>query len=248
MTKYPVSLTIDYPGKSNRLTALFRIILAIPIFVIFALIMPPTTGTMDDDGFGSAKVLKNQTAVRKIEIDKNKIDIRIEKTETAAAGEPAEREKHPARTGFGLIGLAVLLMILFRKKYPRWWFDWLVGLQKFGMRIGAYVLLLTDEYPSTDQDQKIHLSYVYPNVQKDLSRWMPLVKWFLAIPHYVILAFLAAAVILCTVFTWLCVVFAAKYPKGLFNFVVGTLRWGARVGAYAFLLTTDKYPPFRLGE
>lgn len=142
--------------------------------------------------------------------------------------------------------LATLVMILFRLVYPRWWFDFILELNRFTTRIGAYVLLLTDRYPSTVDTQTVHLDIDYPNVQRDLNRWLPLVKWFLAIPHYIILAFLTVAAVVTTLIAWFAILFTGKYPRGLFDFVVGVARWHLRVSAYAFLLVTDKYPPFSL--
>jgi hypothetical protein len=146
----------------------------------------------------------------------------------------------------GTLFLPVLLMILFRQKYPRWWFDWNIALVKFSTRVGAYIGLLTDVYPSTDEEQMVHVEIPYPDVPKDLNRWLPLVKWFLAIPHYIVLACLAIAAIVCVVIAWFAILFTGRYPKGLFDFVVGVTRWGLRVSAYAVLLTTDRYPLFSL--
>jgi hypothetical protein len=142
--------------------------------------------------------------------------------------------------------LATLLMILFRQKYPRWWFDWNIALVKFGTRVGTYLGLLTDVYPSTDEEQAVHIEIPYPDVPKDLNRWLPLVKWFLAIPHYIVLAFLVIAAFVCVVIAWFAILFTGRYPRGLFDFVVGVSRWSLRVAAYAFLLTTDQYPLFSL--
>ena len=146
----------------------------------------------------------------------------------------------------GILFLAPLLMILFRQKYPRWWFDWNLALTKFGIRVATYVGLLTDVYPSTDEEQSVHLEIPYPDVPKDLNRWLPLVKWFLAIPHYVVLVFLLIAALVCVVIAWFAILFTGRYPRGLFDFVVGVSRWLLRVDAYAFLLTTDRYPLFSL--
>ena len=141
---------------------------------------------------------------------------------------------------------ATALMILFRQRYPRWWFDFALELNRFSARVGAYLFLLTDRYPSTDDKQSVHLNIDYPNVEKDLNRWMPLFKWLLAIPHYFVLVILVMAALIATVIAWFAILLTGKYPRSLFDFMVGVFRWGNRVNAYAFLLTTDKYPPFSL--
>lgn len=146
----------------------------------------------------------------------------------------------------GILFLAPLLMILFRQKYPRWWFDWNVALIKFSIRVSAYLGLLTDVYPSTDEEQAVHIEITYPDVAKNLNRWLPLVKWFLAIPHYFVLFFLGIAAFVCVVIAWFAILFTGRYPRGLFDFVVGVYRWSLRVTTYAFLLTTDRYPLFSL--
>ncbi len=146
---------------------------------------------------------------------------------------------------FGLFG-ATLLMILFRQRYPRWWFDFGLELNRFSSRVGAYLFLMTDRYPSTEDKQSVHLNIDYPNVEKDLNRWLPLVKWFLAIPHYIVLFVLAIGAVVATIIAWFAILLTGSYPKSLFEFVVGVGRWSVRVNAYAFMLTTDKYPPFSL--
>jgi hypothetical protein len=146
----------------------------------------------------------------------------------------------------GILFLGPLLMILFRQKYPRWWFDWNLELSRFGSRVGAYLALMDDRYPSTDDPQAVHLDFSYPDVPRDLNRWLPLVKWLLAIPHYIILFFLFVALFFTVGFSWFAVLFTGRYPLGLFRFAEGVLRWTNRVGAYAFLLVADRYPPFRL--
>jgi Domain of unknown function (DUF4389) len=146
----------------------------------------------------------------------------------------------------GLLFLGPLLMILFRQKYPRWWFDWNLELQRFTNRVLVYVLLMDDRYPSTDQEQALRLDYAYPDVPRELNRFLPLVKWLLAIPHYIVLAFLWIAVFFVVIVAWFAILFTGRYPRGIFDFVEGVVRWGQRVVAYAFTLVTDRYPPFSL--
>ena len=190
-TSYPVIFDVEYPdGPQNRLKAVFRIILAIPILILVS---------------------------------------------TITGG---------AQSGSLLLGPA--LMIIFRQKYPRWWFDFNVELARFNARIGVYLALLREEYPATDDHQAITLDFEYPDVERDLNRWLPIVKWILAIPHYVLLILLGIVAILAIVAAWFAILFTGNYPRGLFEFVVGVGRWSYRVQAYAFLLTTDKYPPFSL--
>ncbi len=203
---YPMSLSVDYPERLNRLTTFFRIFTAIPIGIIIWLL---TGGSGQGGGDGGWSY---QYGVA------------------------------------GLVVLPLVLMLLFRKKYPRWWFDWNLALVKFGTRVEAYLALLTDEYPSTDEDQAVHIEIPYPDASKDLKSGMPLVKWFLAIPHYIVLFFLGIAAIVSIVIAWFVILFTGRYPKGLFDFVVGVFRWCLRVAAYAFLLTTDRYPPFALSD
>lgn len=142
--------------------------------------------------------------------------------------------------------LATLLMIVFRKRYPRWWFDFALELARFGARVGAYLVLLTDEYPSTVEEQRVHLQIDYPDVERDLNRWLPLVKWLLAIPHFFVLIVLSVAAFVAVVIAWFAILITGRYPRGLFDFVVGVGRWWLRVQAYALLLVTDRYPPFSL--
>jgi hypothetical protein len=146
----------------------------------------------------------------------------------------------------GLLFFGPLLMILFRQKYPRWWFDWNLELLRFSNRVGIYLGLMDDRYPATDEHQSVHLDIDYPDVPRDLNRWLPLVKWFLAIPHYVVLLFLYIAALVVVVIAWFALLFTGRYPRGLFYFVEGVIRWHNRVVGYALLLVTDRYPPFRL--
>jgi hypothetical protein len=150
-----------------------------------------------------------------------------------------------AGTG-GVLFLAPLLMIVFRQKYPRWWYDWNLELLRFSNRIAAYLALMDDRYPSTDEQQAVALDFDYPDAKQGLNRWLPLVKWLLAVPHYILLVFLSLAALVAVILAWFAILFTGRYPRGLFDFVLGVLRWGNRVNAYAFVLVTDQYPPFRL--
>ena len=197
-SSYPATLTIDYPARAlNKLTTFFRPFLAIPIFIVLALI----SGSNSRTGwwFGAGGVLFAPT----------------------------------------------ILMLLFRQKYPRWWFDWNVALTKLSTRISTYLLLMTDHYPSVEDEQSVHIDIPYPDASK-LSNGMPLIKWFLAIPHYIVLAALGFAVAVCVIIAWFAILFSGKYPKSIFDFIVGVMRWSLRVTAYAILLTTDQYPPFSM--
>lgn len=162
------------------------------------------------------------------------------------AGEVVERTRDAAGGLLSGLAAATALMIIFRQRYPRWWFDFALQLTRFQARIGAYLCLLTDQYPSTVEEQSVHLEVDYPDVEKDLNRWMPIVKWLLAIPHYIVLAFLAVGAVFAVLIAWFVILFTGQYPRSLFDYVVGVGRWGLRVGAYVTLLVTDRYPPFSL--
>ena len=165
----------------------------------------------------------------------------------ALLSQPAvEDGSHQWAGGGGILFLATALLLVFRRKYPRWWFDWNLAFTRFALRVAAYLALLRDEYPSTDEEQAVHVGLPYPDAPRELDRWLPLVKWFLAIPHYVVLALVGVVAVCCVVIAWFAILFTGRYPRPLFDFVVGALRWWLRVAAYAFLLTTDRYPPFRL--
>jgi hypothetical protein len=151
-------------------------------------------------------------------------------------------------TAAGYVVLPTLLMLLFRQKYPHWWFDWNRALTGFSFRVSSYLALLRDEYPATDEDQAVHVTMQYPDATSELNRWLPLVKWILAIPHYIVLFFLGIALLVCVIVAWFAILITGRYPRGLFDFVLGVQRWSLRVFAYAFLLLTDVYPPFRLGS
>ena len=150
--------------------------------------------------------------------------------------------------GTGLLFLPPLLMIVFREKYPRWWFDWNLELLRFTNRVGTYVALMNDRYPSTDERQWVELEFPYPDAKRELNRWLPLVKWLLAIPHYIVLFFLYLAVIVVVILAWFAILFTGRYPRGMFDFVEGVIRWHNRVVGYAFILVTDRYPPFSMSQ
>ncbi|HEX2477651.1 MAG TPA: DUF4389 domain-containing protein, partial [Geminicoccaceae bacterium] len=146
----------------------------------------------------------------------------------------------------GVVFLAPLLMIVFRQKYPRWWYDWNLELLRFTNRVGVYVALMDDRYPSTDERQSVVLDFPYPDAQRELRRGLPLVKWLLAIPHYVVLFFLYVGSLFVVIAAWFAILFTGRFPRGLFDYLVGVERWTNRVIGYAFVLVTDRYPPFTL--
>jgi hypothetical protein len=205
---YPARLEVDYPDQHNRVTALFRVVLIIPIGIVIEVL---TAGDTQTAYHQSGQVVRNSSG----------------------------------GITSGLF-LATLLMIVFRKRYPRWWFDFALELARFGARVSAYFVLLTDQYPSTVEEQSVYLQIDYPDVERDLNRWLPLVKWLLAIPHFLVLIVLSVAAFFAVVIAWFAILLTGRYPRGLFDFVVGVGRWGLRVQAYAILLVTDRYPPFSL--
>jgi hypothetical protein len=170
-------------------------------------------------------------------------------TNTVFLNEAGEVVRRTRETAGGLVSglsVATALMIIFVQSYPRWWFDFARELTRFAARVGAYAALLTDQYPSVIEEQSVHLEIDYPDVKQDLNRWMPLVKWFLAIPHYIVLAVLGVIGAVVIVIAWFVILFTGSYPRSLFDYVVGVARWALRVEAYAVLLVTDQYPPFSL--
>lgn len=218
---YPLTLEIDYQEKHSRIKTLFRLFLAIPVLIIFLLLIGPGGSDYNNDDN-----ITNETKIEQ--------DCETDRNYGGSAG------------AAGAVVIPTLLMIVFRKKYPKWWFDWNLEISRFGTRIGSYMLFLRDEYPSTDEEQAIHLNIQYPNVEKDLHRLLPLVKWLFAIPHYIVLALLCIPAIFAVIIAWFSVIFTAKYPRSIFDFIVGIQRWNLRVCAYSFLLVTDTYPPFSL--
>ena len=224
---YAARLEIDPPGPMQRLSTFLRIVYVIPICLILVFLVG-SGNSPDKNSFSSAQD--------------------VSASESASASSSAKDASPAARFSSvtGSLFVVTVLMLLFRKRYPRWWFDFHLELTRFATRIGAYLLLLTDRYPSTVDAQAIHLDIDYPNVDRDLNRALPLIKWLLALPHYICLIFLAVAALVCTVIAWFSILFTGRYPEALFDFVVGYMRWGLRVNAYAFILATDEYPPFSL--
>ncbi len=207
---YPVQFSVEYgDGSRNRLTALFRWVLVLPVLVVYVLLTDPAySGLTDPAYFGS----------------------------WANGSVPYS----------SFLMCVLILLILFRKKYPRWIFDFVLALTRFGARVIAYASLLVDEYPSIDEEQNVRLDIVYPDADAELNRFLPLVKWFLAIPHYIVLIPLGLLAGVATFVAWIAIIITGRYPEGLFRFVVGVSRWSYRVLAYALLLITDRYPPFSL--
>ena len=206
---YPLRFDVDYPEQLSRVTTAFRLILAIPIWIVLATLTGGATGIYSDPPGGADLT-----------------------TFTIGGG--------------GLLVAGPVLMILFRQKYPRWWFDFNRELLRFTARVTVYGALLRDEYPSTDEQQAVRLDIDYPDAERDLNRWLPLVKWLLAIPHVIVLVVLGFLAFFAVLFAWFAILFTGRYPLGLFNFVVGVQRWALRVEAYALLMVTDRYPPFSM--
>ena len=214
---YAARLDVDYPEALSRLTTCFRLVMAIPIVVILRLVLSP-----------------------EIELDIGDTE------ETGHNFRVAALYLGLVAAGAGHLPVATALMIVFRRRYPQWWFDFAREGARFGGRVFAYLVLVTDRYPSTVDEQGVHLEIDYPNVERDLIRWFPLIKWILALPHYIVLMFLYLLTIPVLVIAWFSILITGRYPRVLFDFVVGVWRWTLRVGAYVALLVTDEYPPFAL--
>lgn len=237
MSNYPATLYIDYSEKLSRVSTFFRGIIAIPI----SFICSPLIGGI------SALNLYSMSAPIFILIALFFAMIMPFMPAGSQGGMPTWLPYlYLAYIPFYLILSPLIMMILFRKKYPRWWFDWGAGLTQFIYRFNAYMMLLTDRYPSTDDEQGVHIVIDYPDAQKDLMRGLPLIKWILAIPHYIVLSFVGIAVGIVSIIAWFAILFTGNFPRSLFNFVVGYNRWTLRVWVYVYLLATDKYPPFSL--
>jgi hypothetical protein len=253
---YPVRYDVEYPaGPRNRLTVFFRVFLVIPILIVLGLVSGSTGGgnagsRADRDGVrdNAAQTRIERRFERDLTDDQRRgvIGAVIGFVATAALLTPAAVS---AGVGLGAsaapLGAPIALMLVFRRKYPRWWYDFNLQVGRFAGRVGAYAALQRDEYPSTDEEQAVHLEVDYPDTEQ-LNRWLPLVKWFLAIPHYLVLLFLFIGLVFTTLLAWLAILITGSYPRPLFDYSVGVARWSARVSGYAFLLVTDRYPPFSL--
>jgi hypothetical protein len=242
-TEYPIKLSIDYPDRPlNRLTSFFRVFTIIPIGIIAVIMMQTLPFLQSSTSYGTNSQEINDFFARYFASGAEVTDI-IALFVAAAFLAPIVM----FIVGFiANLFNPIVLMLVFRRKYPKWWFDYYVMLIKFITRVGSYFSLLSDVYPSTDEDQNVHIDVPYPNAGKDLSPGLPLIKWFLAIPHYIVLAFLALAACVCYVIIWLSILFTGRVPRSLFDFIVGFFRWDLRVSAYAYFQFTDKYPPFSL--
>jgi len=242
-SQYPVRLSIEYPDrKMNRLTTFFRIFTVIPIGIIAGIMLQTLPFLQSSTSYNTNSQEVNDFFARYFAPGAD-VNGMIALFITAAFLAPV------------LIFIAgfvanlfnpIVLMLVFRQKYPKWWFDYYENLIKFLTRVGSYFSLLTDVYPSTDEEQNVSIQIPYPDAKNGLSQGLPLIKWFLAIPHYVVLAFVAVAACVCEVLLWFSIVFTGRAPRGLFDFIAGFYRWCLRVSSYAFFQFTDKYPPFSL--
>ena len=248
---YPLRFDVDYPDRPlNRLTTFFRLLTVIPIGIVLACLDSNMHNNVYNLGYLDYLFRWFSDNLFNWVPDNffNWVSYYLFNWVGFFGWVQSAEGEWEWNSGLGLLFIPVLLMLLFRRKYPRWWFDWNLELLRFAFRVLAYFWLLRDEYPATDEEQAVHLDIDYPDAQQDLNRWLPLVKWFLAIPHYIILIPLSIVALLCIIVAWLAILFTGRYPRDLFNLVVGVDRWWLRVDAYAFILVTDQYPPFRLSE
>lgn len=260
---YPVRYSVDYPeGPRNRLTVLFRVLLLGPIVLLFGMLASPGGTASWNAGDGGDRNVEERM--------ERQFGDRAFDSAPGPFGQLPEAQRNAiigALVGFGLMALVLVpstiaaavgmsaasaplgfptaLMLLFRRKYPRWWFDFTHEVANFGARVGVYAALQRDEYPSTDEQQGARLEIDYPDAGQ-LNRWLPIVKWLLAIPHYIVLVFLFIGLVVTTLIAWLAILVTGSYPRGLFDYAVGVQRWATRVSGYALWLVTDRYPPFSL--
>ncbi len=144
-----------------------------------------------------------------------------------------------------VVGFIAFFAILFTKRYPQGLFDFVVNVNRWGANVGAYSGLFRDEYPPFSWEPGQYAVTYEVDYPQELNRWLPLIKWLLAIPHYIVLLFLFIAVYFVYIIAFFAILFTKRFPRGLFDFIVGVNRWNYRVGAYTALLR-DEYPPFSL--
>ena len=146
----------------------------------------------------------------------------------------------------GFLILPVVLSLLFRNVYPSYVLAFNKALLELSNRINAYLLLLTDEYPSIEANQKVRL--IYPEIEggKKLSPWMPLIKWFLAIPLFLLGVIYAIYALALTLVAWVTVISMGHYPEDKAEEVIKVIAYWNRLYGYALLLVTDEYPSFSL--
>jgi hypothetical protein len=145
----------------------------------------------------------------------------------------------------GVMGFIAFFAILLTKRYPRDLFDFVVNFNRWSLNVDAYTMLLRDEYPPFSWEPGRYAVTYEVDYPEQLNRWLPLIKWLLAIPHIIVLLFLFIGAFVAWVIAWFAILFTKQFPHGLFDFVVGVTRWQYRVDAYTGLLR-DEYPPFSL--
>jgi hypothetical protein len=146
-----------------------------------------------------------------------------------------------------LMVFVAFFSILFTKRWPLMMFEFMVQIQRWTENVTVYALTLQrDEYPPFSGEAGEYAVLFEIDNDESLSRWKIFVKWLLVIPHLIVLAFLAIAASVAVFIGFFAILFTARFPRGLFDFVVGVLRWTIRVNAYAGWLMTDRYPPFSL--
>ena len=185
--------------ERNRITALFRIILVLPMAIFVASFMPPSDLSTSESSYFAV----------------------------------------------GFLVLPVGLALVFRQVYPTYLLTFNQAVLSLQTRFNSYLLLLTDEYPSIEENNVVTVTFP-PVDAKALNRWLPLVKWFLAIPLYVVGIIYVVYAAFLTVFAWFSVVFSGNYPEWCAEGVVGTIAYWNRIAGYALLYVTDEYPAFSL--
>ena len=145
----------------------------------------------------------------------------------------------------GITTLVAWFAILFTGKYPDGLFKFAVGVQRWNYNVNVYTLLLRDEYPPFSMDAGLYPVTYEVDYPDHLSRLLIFVKFLLALPNAIVLLVVLLVACLASIVAWFAILFTGKYPRGIFDFVSGALRWNARLNAYTNLMT-DTYPPFSL--